>query len=212
MIRRPPKRTLALASQYESIGSLIRHYVCETTEIAVTWETTSAREALALCEKQPPNVLIISPFFRDATAPHLAHSIREMNPDIRILLFAGVLHEDLVHQMIAAEVHGIVSAHSPLPTLLTAIDILLNHGCYFDGVAETYFHSSKPVCQALSKRENSVLRLVATGLSTKEVASELGIGVKTAEKFRERIMKKLNLHDVVKLTRYAIRNGISSLD
>jgi DNA-binding NarL/FixJ family response regulator len=209
---RHAKKTVALASQYEAIGNLIRHYLTDHTEFAVCWETTNARDALRLCAKRPPNVLIISPVFPDSSSPDLTVAIRALNPDIRILLFAGVLHQDLVHRMIGAEVHGIVSASSPLPTLLTAIDVLMEHGCYFDGIAESFFHPPKEIYSPLSVREKSVLHLVAEGFSTKEVASELGICVKTAEKFRERIMKKLNLHDAVKLTRYALRNGISSLD
>jgi DNA-binding NarL/FixJ family response regulator len=114
--------------------------------------------------------------------------------------------------MTAAQVHGVVAAQSPLPALITAINVLLEGGRYFDRFTESLFHAPSDTTAALSRREKEVLRLVAEGFSTKEIASELGICVKTAEKFRERIMTKLNLHDAVKLTRYAIRTGISSLD
>jgi DNA-binding NarL/FixJ family response regulator len=73
-------------------------------------------------------------------------------------------------------------------------------------------HSPDKQSSPLTAREQSVLRLVAEGFSTKEIASALELSVKTIEKFRERIMAKLGLHDAVKLTRYAIRTGISSLD
>jgi DNA-binding NarL/FixJ family response regulator len=64
----------------------------------------------------------------------------------------------------------------------------------------------------LTSREREVLALIAEGRSNKEVASRLGIGVRTIETHRERIMRKLKIHTIAGLTRFAILNGISSLE
>ena len=63
----------------------------------------------------------------------------------------------------------------------------------------------------LSERERQVLALIAEGKSNKEIATHLGIGVRTIETHRERIMRKLNVHSVAGLTKFAIANGISAL-
>jgi len=211
MTRALSEKTVALASRFEAIGGLLRHYLT-SMDFPILWEALSGEESLRMCQKKAPKILIISPVYPDFSAPELTKAARALNPDIKILLFTGILHKDFVRQMIQAEVHGIVAASSPLPSLLTALDVLQHGGCYFDGVTESYLHASKETGAALSARERSVLRLIAEGLSSKEVASTLEISVKTAEKFRERIMKKLDLHDAVRLTRYAIRNGISVLE
>ena len=64
----------------------------------------------------------------------------------------------------------------------------------------------------LTTREREVLALIAEGQSNKEVANRLGIGVRTIETHRERIMEKLNIHTIAGLTRFAIRNGVISLE
>jgi DNA-binding NarL/FixJ family response regulator len=63
----------------------------------------------------------------------------------------------------------------------------------------------------LSPREREVLQLLAEGLSTKEVAFRLGVSVKTVETHRKQIMEKLDLHSIAALTKYAIREGLTSL-
>ncbi|HEY8899283.1 MAG TPA: response regulator transcription factor [Chthoniobacterales bacterium] len=206
------EKTIALATRYESIGSLIRHYLASNHRMNVLWQTSIGEDAIRQCRKKPPRILITSPIYRDYSGVNLAKAIRKQSPDVRILLYAGILHRDMVDQMMAAQVHGIVAAYSPLPTLITAITVLCEGGCYFDGITESMLHSPDKQSSPLTAREQSVLRLVAEGFSTKEIASALELSVKTIEKFRERIMAKLGLHDAVKLTRYAIRTGISSLD
>jgi DNA-binding NarL/FixJ family response regulator len=64
----------------------------------------------------------------------------------------------------------------------------------------------------LTNREREILQLIAEGESTKEIAFKIGVSIKTAETHRQQIMKKLNLHSVAELTRYAIREGLTPLD
>ena len=69
-----------------------------------------------------------------------------------------------------------------------------------------------PTVSLPSSREREVLQLIAEGKGTKEIAYTLGVSVKTVETHRQQIMKKLNLHSVAELTRYAIREGLTPLD
>ena len=67
------------------------------------------------------------------------------------------------------------------------------------------------VFSVLTPREREVLQALSEGLSTKEIASRLGVSIKTVETYRSQIMEKLNMHSIAELTKYAIREGITSL-
>ena len=103
--------------------------------------------------------------------------------------------------------------------LVRAIETVHAGEAYFSGpvakIALNQYDSdadeTKPVAK-LSEREREVLALIAEGKSNKEIAMHLGIGVRTTETHRERIMRKLDLHSVAGLTKFAISNGIVSLD
>ncbi len=213
MVRSSPEKSVGIASQFASVGDLLAHFLATQERFFVTWKVNLAADAISQCGRKTPAVLIISPFFPDLSGMDLVLAIRRQNPEVKILLFTGTIHQEMVRGMMAAQVHGIISASSPLTSLVTALSILKDGGCYFDRVAQPLLH---PVPAAhpshLTKRERLVLRLVAEGFSTKEIADQLHISIKTADKFREHIMRKLNLHDAVKLTRYAIRAGISSIN
>lgn len=210
-----PKRTddhsIALISQYASIGGLLRHYLASHARMEVLWEANTGEDGLRQCARKSPSLAIVSPNYPDMSGGQLARTLRERHPELRVLLFAGIMHPELVREMMDARIHGIVAARSPLPSLLTGVRVVLDGGCYFDGVAESMLHAPPPGVAPLSTRERLVLRLIAEGFSTKEIAGEIAVSVKTAEKYRERIMAKLDLHDAVKLTRYALRHGISAL-
>ena len=79
---------------------------------------------------------------------------------------------------------------------------------HFSPAVEALHRSRETSHPSLTEREKSALCLIAEGHSTKEMAGVLNISVKTAEKYRERIMRKLDLHDAVQLTHFAIRSGL----
>lgn len=213
MPRSLPGKSVALASQFQSIGTLLRHFLVTEEKIDISWVANSGVDAIRLCAKKPPSVLITSPNFSDMTGADLVPTIRRDHPSVRILLFTGTLHRELVQGMMAMQIHGIVSARSPISALVTAVAVLKEGGCYFDPLSEPFLHAPKERNpHQLTNRERTVLRLVAEGFSTKEIADQLNIRFKTADKFRGHIMQKLNLHDAVKLTRYAILNGICPLN
>ncbi len=137
-------------------------------------------------------------------------ALRNRLRSLRVVFFSGCQQEALIYQAIALGAAGYVSKVQPLRALLHAMEIVESGGKYFD--PEIAHLLSRPTTingpLMLTNREREVARLIAEGKSTKEAAGVLGISVKTLDKHRSRMMKKLRLHDAVAVTRYAIQSGI----
>lgn len=198
--------------RYRSIGDLLESYFLRQRHFSVPWQTSRASDTLEQCAANEPDLIILSPMLADLSGAELIASVRDQFPKVRTILFTAAIHPQILAEMMASHVHGIVAAQSPLSALLTAVEVVGSGGCYFDGVVESVLHGRKTTSDRLTPRERTVLRLVAEGRSTKEIADLLTLSVKTIEKFRERLMAKLEIHDVVRLTRYALRTGICTLN
>ena len=110
-------------------------------------------------------------------------------------------------------IRGYVLKSRAAGELIEAIHEILNGRIYLSPgisqtVVEAYLQQNTGENESLTRRELQVLQLVAEGKTTKEVATSLGVSVKTADSHRSNIMHKLNLHTVADLVRYAIRRGL----
>jgi DNA-binding NarL/FixJ family response regulator len=123
-------------------------------------------------------------------------------------------------EMLAAGASAYLLKDSPVDELLTAIETVFRGEVYLSpkitGVIVNECVGGVPergaFCGTLSPREREVLQMVAEGKNTKEIAYELGLSSKTIEGHRRQVMEKLKLYSVAELTRYAIREGVTSLD
>jgi DNA-binding NarL/FixJ family response regulator len=125
-----------------------------------------------------------------------------------------------VAEMLAAGASGYLLKNSAFEELLQAIQAVVEHGNYFSPpvigpIVRDYLKLSsreQASGSSLTPREREVLQLLAEGNSSKETAFLLHLNVKTIDTHRQRIMKKLDLHNLADLTKYAIREGLTSLD
>src|SRR5206468_1749874 len=137
-------------------------------------------------------------------------------PEMEVLILTVFESEEVIREVLRAGARGYVLKSDAGRLLLTAIEAVSEHKPFFTSrVSELVlagFLGDVPrndqAGAPLTPREREVLRLLAEGRTNKEVAQELGIGVKTVETHRMNLMNKLGLHSVVDLVRYAIRNGI----
>ena len=124
--------------------------------------------------------------------------------------------------MLTAGASAYILKHTASDELMRAIRIVMKGGKYLSpevagGVMDAYVEMSRPLGKnvafvVLTEREREVLQRIAEGRSTKEIADDLGVSVKTVETHRRNIMEKLDLRSVAALTKYAIREGITSVD
>ena len=176
----------------------------------IVGEADNGETALTLIKDLQPAMVLLDISMRGldglATAARLATEV----PATRTIIFSSNVSELHVRRALHAGVAGYVLKDSP-KELLNAMQTVAAGGTYFSPDAERYLKrstaNSHPELPAslLTPRQREILKLIAEGFSTKEIAEELKIGVKTVETHRMELMNRLDIHDVAGLVRYAIR-------
>lgn len=165
-------------------------------------------EGLLVSREFSPDVILLEPLLNEGAPVDLAQEILRSCPASRLLIFTRSSSPELAREMMLAGAHGCLTTKHSLAELHEALEMVLRRKLYFDEISRpSPSENTRPAGQ-LSAREKQVLCLVAEGFSTKEIASRMAVSTKTAGKFRERLMGKLDLHDAVHLTHYAIRHGL----
>jgi two-component system nitrate/nitrite response regulator NarL len=187
--------------------------------LKVVGEASNGAEALKLVQELQPDIVLMDVSMPGMDGLEVTEALRKDAPQTRVLVLSMQSNRDPVLRLIKAGARGYVLKDAPTEELVNAIETVHAGEAYFSKpVAQIALNQyisdadeSKPVAK-LSEREREVLALIAEGKSNKEIAMQLGIGVRTTETHRERIMRKLDIHSVAGLTKFAIANGISSLE
>lgn len=192
----------------QGLKSLIEH-----ESFQVVAEASDGQEALACVELLKPDIVVM-----DITMPVLngldaARQTSVSSPKTRIILLTQHDEEQYLSEALDAGVKGYVLKSQVASDLIQAIR-QVSHGQVYlspgvsSAVMEAYRSKSEKPRNPLTMRERQVLQLIAEGKSTKDVASVLGVSVKTAESHRTRLMQKLDIHETASLVLYAVRHGI----
>src|ERR1700736_6798898 len=185
----------------------------------VCGEAHTGREAVAKAEELKPDVVILDISMPDLNGVDAAKRIRKASPDTEVLILSVHYSDQLIRDILEAGVRGYIVKSDSDRDLVIAVETLANHKPFFTPRAtevmltnfkEGRMRSELPTSlrDRLTSREREIVQLLAEGKSSKEVASSLCISVKTAETHRANIMRKLQLHTVSELVRYAVRNQI----
>lgn len=186
----------------------------------VVGRATDGLEAVALAERLKPDVAIL-----DITMPGLngieaARKILEALPGTRILALSMHANGAFIAEALKCGVLGYLLKDSAFEELDAAIRSVSQGHAYLsssisDIVVQDYIRHLErhdaSVFSVLSPREREVLQMLSEGLVTKQISVRLRVSVKTVETYRKNIMDKLNIHSIAELTKYAIREGITSL-
>jgi DNA-binding NarL/FixJ family response regulator len=182
-------------------------------------EAHTGREAVAKAEELKPDVAVLDISMPELNGVEAARRIRKASPDTEILILSVHYSDQLIRDILGAGVRGYIVKSDSDRDLLVALDSLSRHKPFFTSRATemmlTNFNQGGPQVQVgdlkrerLTSREREVVQLLSEGKSSKEVATSLCISVKTAETHRANIMRKLEIHSVSELVRYAVRNQI----
>lgn len=188
---------------------------------AICGEATDGREAVAKCKQLKPDLLILDICMPRLNGVDAARQILRDNPDQRILVVTDVGSEQVIRDCLEAGVRGWVFKSDGSAELTTAVDALQRHRSIFSSrVCDLILHgylgqhpgvpraAMPPPLPRLTLREREVVQLVGEGKTSKDIATMLGMSLKTAETHRSNIMIKLKLHSTVELVLYAVRNEI----
>jgi DNA-binding NarL/FixJ family response regulator len=185
----------------------------------VVGEAHTGREAVTKAEELKPDVVILDISMPDLNGIEAARRIRKSSPNTEVLILSVHYSDQLIRDILEAGVRGYIVKSDSDRDLIIAVETLANHKPFFTPRATevilSNFNGARPghdlpesVRDRLTSREREIVQLLAEGKSSKEVASSLCISVKTAETHRANIMRKLQLHTVTDLVRYAVRNQI----
>jgi DNA-binding NarL/FixJ family response regulator len=180
--------------------------------LEVVAEVSDGRAAVDAALKLRPDVLVLDVAMPVLNGVEAARAIADAAPRSAIVLLTALSDGRFVLDALRAGVRGFVDKSQESEALLHAIHEVFGGGVYFGpGAAQAVVDACvAPGGGRLTRREQQVMRLIADGKSTRGIAQELGISVKTAEFHRGRIMGKLKIHNTAGLVRYAIREGMVS--
>lgn len=183
--------------------------------VEVVGEASSGEEALALARGAQPDVVLMDIAMKGMTGLDAASRMRESNPGVRVIILSMHAGEEYVLQALRAGAVGYLLKDAATGELELALRSVMRGESWFSPavsrqVVEGYVQrvGGEPAADVLTARQREVLRLVAGGKSTKEIAFDLNLSVKTVETHRAQIMERLGIRDVAGLVRYALRTGL----
>lgn len=206
-----------LADDHRVIREALRLALARETDLDVVAEAGTAQEAIQLARSAAPDVVVLDIGLPDLSGMEVAARLRRMDPAPRIVALSAQTDKRFVGEMLRAGAEAYVTKSSAGSELVRAIRAVAAGRNYFcpevaDALAaEVRAGHADAAEPRLGRREREVLRLIAAGLRSSEIADRLHIAPATVEVHRRNIMRKLELHSVVELTKYAIREGIAEL-
>ncbi len=198
-----------LASEMIMLRQPLKAFL-ESHGLVVVAEASHGHDAVDLARKHRPDVVVLDIALPRVSALQAARELRRTCPSVGMILLTMPDQERDSLEVLRCGVRGLLLKTQPIEDLLLAIREVKRGGIYFGpSASDAVLQIGRPTPKGvLTPREREVLKLVAEGKSTKEVASILGISVKTAGFHRDRLMKKLNIHETAGLVRYAIKRGV----
>ena len=213
---------ILLADDHKIMREGLKALIAKEQGLIVVGEAEDGKTTVNLARTCGAHVVVMDISMPDLNGIEATRKIVKANPNIKVVALSAHANQRLVREMLAAGASAYILKQTACEELVQAIREVMNgKKCLSPGVAKgvvdafvelTQATGKTPAFAVLSDREREVLQMIAEGRSTKDVAGELGVSVKTVESHRHNIMEKLDLHSVAELTKYAIREGITAVD
>jgi DNA-binding NarL/FixJ family response regulator len=186
----------------------------------VVGEAENGRLAVVLAQQLRPELIIMDVDMPELNGIEATRQILAQLPATKIIALSMHSEDRLVSSMLKAGAAGYLLKHSAAEELERAIHTVMAQQNYLSpdvthivvkALVERADPAQDPPRKDLSAREREILQLLSEGFSVKEIAARLQLSIKTIETHRQRIMDRLQLHTVAELTKYAVREGLTSL-
>jgi two-component system nitrate/nitrite response regulator NarL len=187
-------------------------------QVLVVGEAADGQEGIRKAKELSPDVVLMDIDMPQMNGLSATEVLRRDSPNIKVLILSMHRHPEYVVRILQCGARGYVLKEASPEELVGAIrSVQAGETVFSPEIARLALNQfvqgtgEGPHPSQLSNREREVLVTIAEGLSNKEIASRLGVGVRTVETHRERIMRKLNIHSVAGLTKFAIAKGMVAL-
>jgi DNA-binding NarL/FixJ family response regulator len=210
-----------LADDQGLVRAGIAMMIGQQADMKVVGEAENGRGAVELAKTLFPNVVLIDISMPDLNGVDATQQISALSPAPKVIALSGRTDRRAMVDILRAGASGYVVKNAPPEELMLAIRMVSQGNVYISpqiagGVLDDFRRyvpaSGSPEFASLSPREREVLQLMAEGKSTKEIATILDLSKKTVDNHREHIMLKLNASTLAELIKYAIREGLTSID
>ena len=209
-------RRILIAEDHLMVRAGLRALLERMAEISIVGEASNGIEAVELSASLKPDILLMDIMMPRLNGIQAAERIRDMKLPVQIILLSMYSDEGLIRQSMLCGAKGYVLKTSASEELLEAVEAVSCGKTYLsaalNNLAEDHFHGQENAAEdpldLLSPREKEILQLIAEAHTSSKIAEMLFISEKTVEKYRASMMRKLNIHNLAGLVRFAIKSGL----
>jgi two-component system response regulator NreC len=223
---------ILIADDHQIVRQGLRRLLESEESFSVVGEAANGRAAVRMVEEMNPDMVVMDVTMPDLNGIDAARQITTEHPDVKVIGLSMHADSRFATEMLRAGASGYLLKEDAFEELATIRQELSGTvyvspriaGALLGRGLEAESHDTTAGTNAgglaailspmlhLSPRQREVLQLISEGRSTKEIAFDLGVSVKTVETHRRQMMDKLNLHSVAQLTKYAVREGLTSIE
>ena len=211
---------ILLADDHKIVSECLRPLLNKQPDMRVVGEAENGRKAVKLAQQLNPNVVIMDIAMPDLNGIEATRQIIARCPGVKIITLSMNSDKRYVTGVLNAGASGYLTKSCSFEELVSAIRVVAANKKYLSPdisgvvIEESLVRSStakSKVTSILTMREREVLQLLAEGKTVKQIASQLYLSIKTVHTHRKQILDKLNIHSIAELTKYALREGLTSL-
>ena len=215
------KKTIVIVDDHAILREGLRNLLEATGRYEVAGEAGDGRSAVRLVGQGRPDIVIMDVSMPELNGIDATRQILAENPQVKILALSMYGDRHLVDEMLSAGASAYVLKEATYAEIEEALATVLGGGTWLSppilaGVARAYVRrihlEERAEPSRLTTREREVLQLVAEGKTTKDIGVTLFLSPKTIDTHRQQIMRKLDLHSIADLTRYALRMGLTRIE
>ena len=214
--------SILLADDHSILRTGLRSILDNQPNLEVIAEVNNGLDAVKSAKSLNPDLLITDLSMPKKNGTDVIIELKKRLPELKFIVLTMHCGDEYIQTALNAGANAYILKDDSHKELLAAIENVLNGKVYLSpsicgNIVKNYINTSttgkKPTTlfSTLTKREREVIKLIAEGHRSKDIAVQLSISIKTVEKHRSNIMKKLDLHSTSSLTNYAIQNGVVNL-
>lgn len=218
MTARGPKKSILIAEDHTILRDGLKALISSNPDLQVSGEAKDGLEAIRYAEALKPDLVLMDLSMPKMSGMAAIHQIKKISPESKILVLTVHRSEEYILAALKAGADGYVLKDATHNELMVAIEGVLSGNSFLspgisDKIIEGYLEGKKTLktsssWESLTHREREILKMIAEGFRNKDIAENLCISVKTVEKHRANLMKKLNLHNASSLTAFALEKGL----
>lgn len=212
---------VVIVDDHQIVRDGLKAMLILSKNVKVIGEASNYESLLKVLEKDAPEILILDISMPGKSGIEITRELTESHPSIKILILSANSNEEFIIEAIKAGAKGFLPKDTPRDEFFEAINLIhANEGYFGEKLSKIIYKSyiqhvksgsNSQLENSLSEREIEIIKVLADGLSSKEIAETLFISPRTVESHKANILEKLNLKNNIELVKYAIKHGIVNL-